>query len=87
MDYLPRRSGEFKLYPHRAFQLCGVCPKPLFTRRNRALLELVVTCDAFNRVTCPAEYYALPNIYVEACEVILPILHAARLVAQARAAK
>ncbi len=57
-------------YPeHLCFRHLGVCPLPIITELSFELLELYRACNGIH-VSTPAEYYALPALYVRAANII-----------------
>ncbi len=66
-----REKFEDPLYPAiGCFQQYGVCPVGIFTPLSLELGKLYSACAGYTRISRPADYYDLPALYVDACDVI-----------------
>ncbi len=52
------------------FEQIGLCPLPLISAFSREAIRLYRATDGGNRVATPEEYYALPAIYLQVCDII-----------------
>ena len=48
----------------------GLCPVSVISPLSFELFNLYNACAGVSRMRSPAEYYALPNRYIEACRII-----------------
>lgn len=51
-------------------QQIGLCPLPLISAFSREALRVYRATDGGNRVRTPDEYYALPAVYLQVCDII-----------------
>jgi hypothetical protein len=56
--------------PLQCFLQYGVCPAGAITPLSQELWRLYNACDGTRRCQNPADFYELPAIYVDACQVI-----------------
>lgn len=53
-----------------ALLVYGLCPVPLFPEHVYHWLALYNSTDGARRLRTPAEYYALPAVWLDVCQVI-----------------
>ena len=63
-------TGNPKLEEWFIFQEIGLCPNPFFSEFARQAWKLYNTLDGTKRVATPAQYAALPALYVSVCETL-----------------
>jgi len=62
--------GDARLTPYGALRHYSVCVLSVISDLSRELWNLYNACGGFARLSCPADYYNLPALYVDAVNVI-----------------
>lgn len=63
-----RVDSQLPLY--QCFQQVSCCPFGIITPLSYQLYTLYQSCSGFSRISKPQEFYDLPAMYVEGCQVI-----------------
>ena len=67
-DIIAKRLGG-KPTEFGAFFYSSVCPWSVVTKFSRHLWQVYQACDGYRRCNGPLEFYALPGLYIEACDI------------------
>ncbi|MCK5017650.1 MAG: hypothetical protein KAS32_11350 [Candidatus Peribacteraceae bacterium] len=63
----------FEKYTHGFIAQClqyNVCHKPFMDKDLAELINVVKACGGLGRLNGPADFYALPELYIRACAVV-----------------
>lgn len=62
--------GHEGLSPYACFKQYSICPAGVISPLSLAIWNAYHACGGTSRLRSPAEYYALPSVYLEGVKVI-----------------